>query len=168
MRACAVVLVLLLSFCIAVPALAANEDRYGYITIENVQIQLDNGTADIHVNYSVDESTRFIFFLFGKQDLKNKLLKILNYKDAQMKRIDLTSADFVVEEAAHSYGNGVYWYPAHEFNIVVPSLSVRSPQAMKNFSQTNRFPGGMGYFADGRPAPPPNGEIPAELYSHEK
>jgi hypothetical protein len=168
MRACAVVLVLLLSFCIAVPALAANEDRYGYITIENVQIQLDNGTADIHVNYSVDESTRFIFFLFGKQDLKNKLLKILNYKDAQMKRIDLTSADFVVEEAAHSYGNGVYWYPAHEFNIVVPSLSVRSPQAMRNFSQTNRFPGGMGYFADGRPAPPPNGEMPAELYSHEK
>lgn len=168
MRACAVVLVLLLASCIAVPALAANEDRYGYITIENVQIQLENGTADIHVNYSVDESTRFIFFLFGKQDLKNKLLKILNYKDAQMKRIDLTSADFVVDEAAHSYGNGVYWYPAHEFNIVVPSLSVRSPQSMKNFSQTNRFPGGMGYFADGRPAPPPDGDIPAGLSSPEK
>jgi len=159
MRARAVVLLLILSACIAVPASAASDDRYGYITVEQVQIQLDNGTATIHVDYSVDEGTRFIFFLFGKQDLKNKLLKILNYQDAQMKRIDLSSADFVVEEAAHSYDNGVFWYPAHNFNIVIPSLSVRSPQAMKNFTQTSRFPGGMGYFADGSPVPPPAGAV---------
>jgi hypothetical protein len=163
MRACAVVLLLVLVSCAAAPALAANEDRYGYITVEEVQIQLENGTATIHVNYTVDEGTRFIFFLFGKQDLKNKLLKILNYRDAQMKRIDLTSADFVVVEAAHSYGNGVFWYPSHEFNIVIPQLTVRSPQAMKNFTQTNRFPGGMGYFTDGRPAPPPDGRANEEL-----
>lgn len=164
MRACAAVLLLVMASCIATPAFAANDDRYGYITIEDVQIQLDNGTATIHVDYSVDEGTRFIFFLFGKQDLKNKLLKILNYNNAQMKRIDLSSADFVVEEAAHSYGNGVFWYPAHEFNIVIPSLSVQSPQAMRNFTQTNRFPGGMGYFADGRPAPPPEGVIADEFH----
>jgi hypothetical protein len=163
MRACAAVLLLVLLSCIIAPAIAANEDRYGYITIEVVQIELENGTATIHVDYSVDESTRFIFFLFGKQDLKNKLMKILNYNDAQMKRIDLSSADFMVEEAAHSYGNGVFWYPAHDFNIVIPSLSVRSPQAMKNFTQTNRFPGGMGYFTDGRPAPPPDGVVVEEF-----
>jgi hypothetical protein len=163
MRAGALLLLIILCTGIAVPVLAASEDRYGYITIEEVRIQLDNGTAAIHVDYTVDEGTRFIFFLFGKQDLKNKLLKILNYHDAQMKRIDLSSADFVVEEAAYSYGNGVYWYPAHDFNIVVPSLTVRSPQAERSFNQTSRFPGGMGYFTDGRPAPPPEGTGPALL-----
>jgi hypothetical protein len=162
MRVCAVVLVLFLSVCIAAPVLAASEDRYGYIKIEEVQIQLDNGTAAIHVDYTVDEGTRFIFFLFGKQDLKNKLLKILNYNDAQIKRIDLSSADFVVQEAAYSYGNGIFWYPAHDFNIVIPSLSVRSPQAIKNFTQANQFPGGMGYFADGRPVPPPGEILPGD------
>ncbi len=165
MRFCAVVLFLILaSGILAAPVLAASDDRYGYITVEEVQIQLDNGTAAIHVDYSVDESTRFIFFLFGKQDLKNKLLKILNYQDAQMKRIDLSSADFIVHEAAYDYGNGIFWYPAHDFNIVVPSLSVRSPQAMKNFTQTNKFPGGMGYFADGRPVPPPPGTPVADSF----
>jgi hypothetical protein len=83
-------------------------------------------------------------------------MKILNYQDARMQRIDLASADFVVDEAAHSYGNGVFWYPSHEFNIVIPRLTVQSPQATKTFLQTNRFPGGMGYFADGRPVPPPS------------
>lgn len=163
MRACAVVLLLFLSASIAAPALAASEDRYGYIKIDEVQIQLDNGTAAIHVDYTVDESTRFIFFLFGKQDLKNKLLKILNYNDAQMKRIDLSSADFVVQEAAYPYGNGIFWYPSHDFNIVIPTLTVRSPQAMKNFTRTNKFPGGMGYFADGRPVLPPKGTPPVEM-----
>ena len=163
MRASAAVLLLIMLTCIMAPVYAANEDRYGYITIEQVQIELENGTATIHVDYSVDEGTRFIFFLFGKQDLKNKLMKILNYNDAQMKRIDLSSADFTVEEAAHSYGNGVFWYPAHEFNLVIPSLTVRSPQATKNFTQTKRFPGGMGYFTDGRPAPPPEGVVDMEL-----
>jgi len=159
MRACQVVLFLILSASLIAPVLAASEDRYGYITVENVQILLDNGTATIHVDYSVDEGTRFIFFLFGKQDLKNKLMKILNYEDAKMIRIDLSSADFMVNEAAYSYGNGVFWYPSHEFNIVIPELSVRSPQAVRNFTQTSTFPGGMGYFSDGRPAPPPDGMI---------
>jgi hypothetical protein len=147
MRAYAVVLLILLTISLAVPVMAANEDRYSYITVQEVQIRLDNGSAIIHVNYKVEEGTRFIFFLLGKQDLKNKLMKILNYQDAQMKRIDLSSADFTVEDAALSYGNGIYWYPSHTFNIAIPMLSIKSPQAVKNFTMTKEFPGGMGYFA---------------------
>jgi hypothetical protein len=148
MRAHALAVLMLLLMCFVAPALAANEDRYSYITVEDVQIKLDNGTAVIHVNYSVDEGTRFIFFLLGKQDLKNKLLKILNYEDAKIQRIDLSSADFTVYNASHSYGKGIYWYPSHEFNVVIPSLSVQSPQATRNFTNTKEFPGGMGFFAD--------------------
>ena len=147
MRAYAVVLLIFLAISMAVPVMAANEDRYSYITIQEIQVRLDNGSAIIHVNYKVEENTRFIFFLLGKQDLKNKLMKILNYNDAQMKRIDLSSADFTVENAALSYGNGIYWYPSHTFNIAIPLLSVQSPQAVKNFTVTREFPGGMGYFA---------------------
>jgi hypothetical protein len=147
MRAHAIVLVIFLTISMAVPVMAANEDRYSYITVQDVRIRLDNGSAIIHVNYKVEENTRFIFFLLGKQDLKNKLMKILNYNDAQMKRIDLSSADFTVENAALSYGNGIYWYPSHTFNIAIPMLSVQSPQAVKNFTMTREFPGGMGYFA---------------------
>ena len=147
MRAYAVVLLIFLTISMAVPVMAANEDRYSYITVQEIQVRLDNGSAVIHVNYKVEENTRFIFFLLGKQDLKNKLMKILNYKDARMTRIDLSSADFTVEDAAISYGNGIFWYPSHTFNIAIPMLSVQSPQAVKNFSMTREFPGGMGYFA---------------------
>lgn len=147
MRYSAVVFLCLLIFGMAVPVMAANEDKYSYITVKDIQIQLDNGSAVIHVNYKVDEGTRFIFFLLGKQDLKNKLMKILNYEDARITRIDLSSADFTVDDAAFSYGKGIYWYPSHAFNVVVPVLSVRSPQATRNFTMTKEFPSGMGYFA---------------------
>lgn len=147
MRARAIALLFVFLALIAAPALAANEDRYGYIKVENVTVQLDNGTAVINVNYSVDENTRFIFFLFGKQDLRNKLLKILNYEDAQMRYINLTCAEFVVEDASITYGNGVYWYPSHDFNVAIPNLTVKSPQMVKNFTMAKKFPEGIGYFS---------------------
>jgi len=143
---------LLCFFCIGLiiaPAIAANDERYGYITVDSVQIQLENDTALVDVHYSVDEGTRLIFFLLGKQDLKNKLLKILNYDDAQMRHIDLSEADFVVNGAAYSYGNGIYWYPSHQFNVVVPKLTVVTPQVVRNYTNTNLFPEGMGYFQTG-------------------
>jgi hypothetical protein len=146
MRAYAVVLLIFFTLSMMVPVMAANADRYSYITVQDVQIKLNNGSADIHVNYKVDEGTRFIFFILGKQDLKNKLMKILNYQDAQMNRIDLSSADFTVEDAALSYGNGIFWYPSHDFNVVIPVLSVKTPQVTRNFTMTKQFPGGMGYF----------------------
>ncbi|MGA2918555.1 hypothetical protein [Methanoregula sp.] len=154
MRARAIALLILLSLCIAAPAYAANEDRYSYIQVSDIAIQLDNGTALIHVNYTVDEGTRFIFFLLGKQDLKNKLMTILNYDDAHMNHIDLSSAEFTVDNASYSYGNGVYWYPTHDFNVVIPNLTVKSPQTLKNFTMVKQFPGGIGYFGhDDSPAP---------------
>jgi hypothetical protein len=160
MRARAVALLFVVLICIVAPVFAAEEDRYGYLKVSDIDVRLDNGTALIHVNYTVDDSTRFIFFLFGKQDLKNKLLKILNYDDAQMKQINLSSAEFIVDQASFSYGDGIYWYPAHDFNVVIPNLTVRSPQVTRNFSMVREFPGGIGYF--GRTAAPPPQDGSAE------
>jgi hypothetical protein len=156
MRAYAVVVLILLTLSMAVPVMAVNEDRYSYITVQDVQIKLNNGRAVIHVNYKVDEGTRFIFFILGKQDLKNKLIKILNYEDAQMNRIDLSSADFTVEDASFSYGNGIFWYPSHQFNVLIPMLSVKTPQVTRNFTMTKEFPSGMGYFTTANQGMPPN------------
>ncbi len=153
MRTCTIALLFIILLCFIAPVLAANEERYGYIKVQDVTVRLDNGTAAIHVNYSVDEGTRFIFFLLGKQDLKNKLLKILNYDEAQMTRIDLSSADFIVDDAAFSYGNGIYWYPSHEFNVAIPNLTIQTPQVTRSFTMAKAFPAGMGFFATNKSAP---------------
>ncbi|MCX6688104.1 MAG: hypothetical protein NTZ39_00135 [Methanoregula sp.] len=147
MRVPTIVLLLLILVSMAAPAMAAKDERYSYITVEDVKIKLDNGTAIINVNYSVDEGTRFIFFLLGKQDLKNKLITILNYDDAQMRHINLSNAEFVVPQAAFSYGRGIYWYPSHNFNVFIPKLSVQTPQVTRNFTDINQFPDGIGYFS---------------------
>jgi hypothetical protein len=147
MRRCAVALLsLVLAGLFMVPVSAANDERYGYITVESVQVQLQNDTALVDVHYSVDEGTRIIFFLMGKQDLKNKLLKILNYDDAQVQHLDLSSAEMIVQEASYSYGSGIYWYPSHQFNVVIPKLTVISPQVERTYTNTNVFPEGVGYF----------------------
>jgi len=155
MRAGSIALILIILIAGAAPVSAAEDERYGYLTISDISISLDNGTANIQVNYTVDEGTRFIFFLFGKQDLKKKLLKILNYDDAKMKNIDLSSAEFTVDDASVSYGDGIYWYPAHAFNVVIPNLTIRSPQVTKNFSMVKEFPAGIGYFAQSPRENPP-------------
>ncbi|MEN6442820.1 MAG: hypothetical protein WC391_05015 [Methanoregula sp.] len=146
MRVFTLLMLVLLTGCIAAPVMAANDDRYSYITVEEINVRLDNATAVIDVNYTVDEGTRFIFFLLGKQDLKNKLVTILNYDHVETVNIDLSHAKFVVSDASFSYGKGIYWYPAHTFNVVIPRLSVQSPQLTQDFANTNRFPDGLGYF----------------------
>ena len=146
MRAQAIALFFVILLGIATPVMAADDVRYGYIKIQDVTVQLKNDTAVINVHYTVDEGTRIIFFLLGKQDLKNKLNHILNYEGAQMRRIDLSSAEFIVDGASYSYGQGVYWYPSHSFNVVIPSLTIHSPQITRTFTMTDVFPDGIGYF----------------------
>jgi hypothetical protein len=147
MRAQAIALLsIILVVGFATPAMAASEERYGYIKVQEVTVRLDNDTAIIHINFTVDEGTRIIFFLLGKQDLKNKLYHILNYDGAQMRRIDLGTAEFYVDNASYSYGKGIFWYPSHDFNVVIPFLTIQSPQVTRTFTMTNTFPEGIGYF----------------------
>jgi hypothetical protein len=146
MRAWAVAVFVLILLGSVAPAVAVDDQRYGYIRVQDVTVRLNNDTAVINVHYTVDEGTRIIFFLLGKQDLKNKLNHILNYDGAQMRRIDLSSAEFIVDGAAYSYGKGIYWYPSHSFNVVIPFLTVHSPQITRTFTMTDVFPDGIGYF----------------------
>jgi len=132
---------------LAVPALAENTDKYGYITIQAVDITLDEGKANINVQYTLDEPTRVIVLLLGKQDLKNRLLTVLNYEDAEVKNLDLNSAELVVDDVSYSYGRGVYWFPSHTFNVLIPTLRITTPQVSREYAGVNEIPNGIGYFA---------------------
>jgi len=141
----AVCLIMLTVF--TVPALATSTDKYGYITIEAVDITLDEGKANIDVQYTLDEPTRVIVLLLGKQDLKSRLLTVLNYEDAEVKDLDLNSAKLVVDDVSYSYGKGVYWFPAHTFNVLIPTLNITTPQVSREYAGITEIPNGIGYFS---------------------
>lgn len=132
---------------LTVPAIATDTDKYGYITIEAVSITLDGEKANIDVQYTLDEPTRVLVLLLGKQDLKNRLLTILNYEDAEVKNLDLNSAELVVDDVSYSYGRGVYWFPAHSFNVLIPTLKITTPQVSREYAGITEIPNGIGYFA---------------------
>jgi len=125
---------------------AVNEEKYGYITVKDMNITLDDGRAYIDVRYNLDEPTRLIVLLLGKQDLKNRLLRVLNYEDAEVVHIGMDQARLIVKDVSYNYGRGVYWFPAHRFNIMIPSLQVVTPQTSRVFLSTREIPNGIGYF----------------------
>lgn len=53
-------------------------NHYGYITVNSVDVKLEGVNAVYTINYSIDPWIAFLVFLLGKQDLKNRLLKIIN------------------------------------------------------------------------------------------
>ncbi|MCQ8893914.1 MAG: hypothetical protein NQU46_04710 [Methanolinea sp.] len=130
----------------AIPATAVNEEKYGYITIQNVDITLEKNQARIDIQYSLDEPTRLIVLLLGKQDLKNRLLHVLNYEDAEVLQIEMNRANLVVKDVSYNYGRGIYWFPSHQFNVVIPFLRITTPQTSREYHSINFIPNGIGYF----------------------
>lgn len=146
MKARAIALLCMIVISMAMPVLAANDERYSYITINDMTINLDKDQANIKVNYSIDTGTQLIVYLLGKQDLKNKLLKVLNYEDAIVKSVEMNSAEIQVNDISYDYGKGIYWFPEHEFNVLIPNLKVVSPQVTREYRNTKKFSDGMGFF----------------------
>lgn len=146
MRGTTIAVLLIVITALAIPALAADDERYGYIKVENMDIILDKDQANINLEYTLDEPTRVIVLLLGKQDLKNRILKIVNYEDAKVTSIDMDRAELVVEDISYNYGRGIYWFPDHQFNVIIPTLRIITPQTSKEFSSTSEITHGMGYF----------------------
>jgi len=146
MRVRAIAVLCLIIMCMAMPVLAANDERYSYIKINDMTINLEKDQANIKVNYTIDPGTQLIVYLLGKQDLKNKLLKVLNYEDATVKNVEMNSAEILINDISYDYGKGIYWFPEHEFNVVIPNLRVVSPQVSREYRNTKKFSDGMGFF----------------------
>jgi len=135
-----------LMMALIVPAAAADEERYSYIRVKEVSINVVNDKAVVEVGYSLDEGIRLLILLLGKGDLKNKLLKIVNYEEATIQDVNLERAVIVVDNASTDYGDGCYWFPEHTFSVTVPSLEVRTPQTVRRFNMTKSIPVGIGHF----------------------
>ena len=96
MRWVTVAVVLMLVAALIAPAVAGSDERYSYITVEDVTVQLVKEHAVVTVNYQIDDGIGFLVLLLGKSDLKRKVLDILNFEDAKIKRLR---------------GQGSYWFP---------------------------------------------------------
>jgi len=146
MRAVICLIFVMLVCAMAAPALAVEDQRYSYITVHKMEITVENNRATITIDYTLDEGIRVLVLLLGKSDLKSKLLKIVNYDDAYFQEVGLDRAVLVVDNASDDYGEGIYWFPQHYFNVLLPELRVRTPQATRDYSNTNELNGGIGHF----------------------
>ena len=146
MRGWTIAVLCLFLFGITAPVLAVNEEKYGYITVQSVDINLVKDGAEIQINYTLDEPTRLLVLLLGKQDLKNRLLRVLNFDDAKVTYIEMDQARLQVDDVSYDYGRGIYWFPEHRFNVIIPSLTVRTPQLTREYTYTDNISNGIGYF----------------------
>jgi hypothetical protein len=127
-------------------AAAAETNRYSYLSVDRVAINLSGTQATIVADYRIDPGIRPLVAIFGRGDLHQKVRRVLGFEDARVVELSLDRAEIVVDRASMDYGEGSYWFPAHTFGVVVPSLTVSSPQDTRQLTRTDAFPRGMGYF----------------------
>ncbi|WP_319378807.1 hypothetical protein [uncultured Methanocorpusculum sp.] len=135
-------------------AFVEGSNRYGYLTVDSVNMVLSGSDAEITVQYEVTPWIAFLVFLFGKQDLKNRVLSVVGYpengKDSQVvtfSYVDNDRAVITVKNAVTDYGDGSYWYPAHTFGTVIPELNfILTPTETKTYTNTQVMTKGFGYF----------------------
>ncbi|MDD4255417.1 MAG: hypothetical protein PHP59_08590 [Methanofollis sp.] len=137
---------LLLLLLIVVPVAAADDSRYSYLTVQSVEIHLDNHDAKVNVTYTIDDGVQILVHLLGMSDLREKVLEVVNFKGATIEEITMDHAVLTIPGVGLDYGRGTFWFPEHEFPVKIPSLVVASPQDRRAFQNTAVFPEGMGYF----------------------
>ncbi|MDV2482036.1 hypothetical protein F8E02_08520 [Methanoculleus sp. Wushi-C6] len=138
---------LMLISTLVLPVAAEGEERYSYITVQDVTVRLENEDAFVTMNYTVDGGIKFLVLLLGKSDLRQKALGILNFNDTEVRRLDLECIEVRVNNVSDDYGRGSYWFPAHRFGVVVPSVTIVTPHDIKYYENISEFPEGFGYFA---------------------
>jgi len=130
----------------AIHTLAAEPDTHGYIDIHNVTIILKPGYADVQVSYTLDDAFRFLILMFGENDVKARLLSMLNFENVTLERMDYDSADLRVYETKPVYGDGLYWFPAHQFETIIPNLTITSNQSSQHLQNVTKIPNGIVYY----------------------
>ena len=135
---------------LVLPVLAAEGNRIGYVSFQEVSIRLTNGTARAEVDYNLDPGMDLIILLFGVGDLQKKLESSLNYPSPKAEEIGLSHAVFIVPGAAEDDGNGAYWFPAHSFGVTFPLVEVDAPGYSQTFTETRTITKECGFFGDTR------------------
>ncbi|MDO5846384.1 MAG: hypothetical protein Q4Q04_05620 [Methanocorpusculum sp.] len=135
-------------------AFVPGSNTYGYLTVESVNFTLVNTDSEITVMYSVDPWISFLVYLFGKQDLKKRVLAVLNYPDegysnqaVTFKYVDAEKAVLRITNTALDNQDNSYWFKAHSFGCTIPSLSfILSASDVKVFTNVQEMAKGIGFF----------------------
>ncbi len=123
-------------------------EKFGYITVTGMNITLKEGFAELHMDYEIDDGMRILALLFGNSDLKTKIIDMLGFYDAEIESVDLDSAEIVISDLEVIYGEGLYWFPPHQFQVTVPELTIITPQDSIVYSQVTGIPDGICYYRE--------------------
>ena len=118
----------------------------GQISIDSVTIVCGEGTATVHVMYSLTDVTHFLFIVFGSSSLERSIVEMLGFTDAIVVSVGSGEAELILSDIATVYGDGIYWLPAHTFQTVIPTIEVITPQETFVYHDTMDL-AGIAYYA---------------------
>lgn len=131
------------------------ENRFGYLYVSSVEYVMKNSDAEITVRYQIEPWISFLVYLFGKQDLKKRVLGILGYPEAGYESVQDVSFSYIdgdyavlkVRNAALDNQDNSYWIRPHSFGCVIPTLTfVISSSDIKTFTNVKDMSKGIGFF----------------------
>ncbi|MCQ2376405.1 MAG: hypothetical protein MJ006_00165 [Methanocorpusculum sp.] len=136
------------------PVMLNGENNYGYLHVNSVQVNLKNTDADFIVTYDIDPWIAFLVSVFGTEDLKKRVLGVLQYPDAgytnqviTFQYLDVKRAVLHITNAALDNQDNSYWYRAHTFGCTIPNLYfLISDSDVRNFTNVKEMSRGIGYF----------------------
>ena len=142
------VLLVLLSIGFAAPVLAIDAGKIGYVSFEQVRIQLHDGNARVEVDYALDPGMNLIILLFGAGDLQKKVERSLNFPSLKAEEVGSSHAVFTVDDVSDNYGDRAYWFRPHSFGVTFPQVKVNAPGYSLSYTRARAIPRGFGYFGD--------------------
>ena len=116
------------------------------ISIDSITIVCGEGTATVHVMYSLTDVTHFLFIVFGSSSLERSISEMLGFTDATVVSVGAGEAELILSDIATVYGDGIYWLPAHTFQNVIPIVEVVTPQETFTYHDTMDL-AGIAYYA---------------------
>lgn len=125
---------------------AAETENDGYLSINSVIITLKAGYADVHVEYTQEDAFRLLAFMFGENDIRNRLQKYLAFSNTTVLSLNSTAADMKVYDVQPVYGDGLYWFPAHTFGCVIPEVIVNTNLSSERYENISKLENGIVYY----------------------
>lgn len=131
------------------------ENRYGYLYVQSVEYTMKNMDAEVVVTYRIEPWISFLVYLFGKEDLKKRILGVLQYPEKGYEAIQDVDFTYVTSEyavlsisnAALDNQDNSYWIRPHSFGCTIPSLTfIINADDIKSFTNVKDMPKGIGYF----------------------
>jgi len=100
-------MLMLVFILVLVPAVSAqyNQSR-GLLYVENVTIELEDGTANVSMDYKLGIFARFYMFMLGGRVIESELQSVLvDYEYITTEEINEERAVFIVRDVVHSEGD---------------------------------------------------------------